>query len=355
MYTSGSTGFPKGIMHTHKSGLSYARLSVNQFEIRHEDRLASHAALHFDISTLGYLAGPLAMASTVIISEAHTKMPSSLADLIEKERITIWYSVPLALIQLLQSGSLQEKNLPALRLILFGGEVFANKYLNQLIHLCSTARFFNVYGPAEVNQCTCFEVKTPPKEDEVVPIGQVWEETEYRILDEKNQLVSHKDRGELAIHSSTMMRGYWNNEALTETSLYMEKEGLELKRFFKTGDIVEKNKSGNLLFLGRNDRQVKIRGYRIEIDEIEAALLKHESIMEAAVVVLQKNENEKEIFAAVILNEKNAVDLKDVKRHCNNLLPNYAVPQSIEFMHDFPRTGSGKIDRNQIVNSYTNA
>lgn len=357
MYTSGSTGFPKGIMHTHKSGLSYARLSVNLFNIQKEDRLASHAPLHFDISTLGYLSGPFAAATTVIISEAHTKMATSLAELIDKEKITIWYSVPLALVQLLQSNTVQEKDLSALRLVLFGGEVFPNKYLNQLMSLCPKVGYHNIYGPAEVNQCTSFELKMPPAEREVVPIGKVWEETEYRILDQTRHSTSNLHSGELAISSSTMMLGYWNNKALTEKSIYREKSADGEKLFFKTGDMVKENENGDLIFLGRNDRQVKVRGYRIEIDEIEAAILKHKDVLESAVVVIDKSESEKEIMAAVILNNDNDVEIevKDILAHCRSLLPVYAVPQSIELMHDFPRTGSGKIDRNEIVKIYIKA
>ncbi|MRH99218.1 amino acid adenylation domain-containing protein [Kriegella sp. EG-1] len=355
MYTSGSTGFPKGIMHTHKSGLSYARLSVNLFDIDENDRLASHAALHFDISTLGYLAGPLAKATTIIISEAHTKMASSLAALIEQEKITIWYSVPLAIIQLLQSNALNDKNLDSLRLVLFGGEVFANKYLSQIMNLCPNTHFYNIYGPAEVNQCTSYKVNTPPTNETIVPIGTVWEETEYLILDDKGNLNIDGDYGELAIHSSTMMKGYWNNQTLTNKSTYVAIEGEKEKKYFKTGDLVKKNESGDLVFLGRNDRQVKIRGYRIEIDEIEAALLKHKYIIEAAVVVLHKNVNEKEIMAAIILSKEENISLKEIKAHCYDYLPSYAVPESIEFMPDFPRTGSGKIDRIKIMNIYTNA
>ncbi|MEO9892392.1 amino acid adenylation domain-containing protein [Aurantibacter sp.] len=352
MYTSGSTGFPKGIMHTHKSGLSYARLSVNLFKINEDDRLASHAPLHFDISTLGYLAGPLAMATTIIISEAHTKMAPSLAALIEQEKITIWYSVPLALVQLLQSNSIQKMNLSALRLFLFGGEVFANKFLNELMHLCPEAKFYNVYGPAEVNQCTCYHIKKPPLKKDVIPIGQVWEETEFIILDKQGRKINNNDYGELAIHSSTMMKGYWNNQTLTNKSTYVAIQGELEKKFFKTGDMVKMNETGDFHFKGRNDRQVKIRGYRIEIDEIEAALLTHEKIIEAAVIVLQKNESEKEVMAAVIVDQSCTIGSKELLEHCRGSLPSYAVPQSIEIMPDFPRTGSGKIDRKEIIKTY---
>ena len=111
MYTSGTTGVPKGIMHTHYSGLSYAKLSANLYGVNETDRFANHAAIHFDISTFGYFSAPLAGAATVILSEGHTKFPVSLSKLMEDEGITIWYSVPAALSQLLQFGTLEKRDL----------------------------------------------------------------------------------------------------------------------------------------------------------------------------------------------------------------------------------------------------
>jgi len=352
MYTSGSTGDPKGIMHTHNSGLSYARLSLREFNLQKEDRLASHAPLHFDISTLGYLTGPMAGATTVIISDAHTKMAVSLADLIEKEKISIWYSVPLALVQMLQTDSLNNRDLSALRLVLFGGEIFPNKYLRQLMQLCSQASYYNVYGPAEINQCTCYRVDELPELNTHIPIGTTWDETSYKILRRDNQSVAKGESGELVVATSTMMKGYWNNKKLTEKSIFRAKENGKEIIYYRTGDIVKENTENELLFLGRNDRQVKVRGYRIEIDEIEASILTHEDVYEAAVVVLDKNTNEKEILAAVILNKNDKIKPRDLLTHCSKSLPSYAVPNSIEFMHDFPRTGSGKIDRKKIVKKH---
>ena len=169
IYTSGSTGAPKGIMHTHYSGLSYAKLSANLYDIQAIDRVASHAQLHFDMSTFAFLSSPFAGASTVILPEAHTKMPASLSQLMEKERVSIWYSVPLALTQLLHKGVLENRNLKSLRWILYGGEPFPTKPLRALMELWPQARFSNVYGPAEVNQCTYYNIPELPDENQPIP------------------------------------------------------------------------------------------------------------------------------------------------------------------------------------------
>ncbi len=160
MYSSGSTGRPKGIMHTHRSGLSYARLSVETYGVGPDDRIGNHSPLHFDMSTFGYFSSPCAGATTLLVPEAYTKMAASLSQLMESERLTIWYSVPLALIQLLTRGVLGERDLASLRWVLFGGEPFPRKHLDALMSRWPQARFSNVYGPAEVNQCTYYHV--PP-------------------------------------------------------------------------------------------------------------------------------------------------------------------------------------------------
>jgi acyl-coenzyme A synthetase/AMP-(fatty) acid ligase len=141
MYTSGTTGTPKGIMHSHRSGLAYAKLSMDLYDVGPADILGNHSPLHFDISTMGYFTMPLAGGTTVLIPERHKLFPASLSQLMEQERLTIWYSVPLALIQLLQKGSLEDRKMDSLRWVLFGGEPFPAKHLRSLIRLWPKAVF----------------------------------------------------------------------------------------------------------------------------------------------------------------------------------------------------------------------
>jgi len=349
MYTSGSTGAPKGIMHTHASGLSYAKLSSTLYDLRTTDRVANHAPLHFDISTFGYFSSPLAGACTIIVTDAHTMFPVSLADLIEKEKISIWYSAPLALIQLLQKGMIENKDFSSIRWVLYGGEVFVTKYLSQLMQLWSNAKFSNVYGPAEVNQCTYYHLENPSQVTEPLPIGYIWNETEYKILDQNEQEVSPGSTGELIVHSTTMMKGYWNNTTLTVSSMYLEEDTSgNKKRYYKTGDLVKLNEEGKLLFMGRNDFQVKVRGYRIEVNEVEAVVASHPEVNEAAVLTLDKNNGEKELVAAVLLKPDVTLDQKTLIDYCKSRLPIYAVPSQISILQSFPRTSSAKIDRKEI-------
>jgi len=348
MYTSGSTGQPKGIMHTHYSGLSYARLTTELYGVTEQDVVGNHAPIHFDICTFGYFTSPFAGACTVIVTDAATIFPASLGELIEKEKITIWYSVPLALIQMLQNGILDEKKMSALRWMLYGGEEFPIKYLRTLMDRWPHTTFCNVYGPAEVNQCTYYHIPELPTSDDPIPIGQIWGNTDYLIINEEGDRVDDNETGELLIRSATQMKGYWNNSELTEKSLYKEQDASgEEMAFYKTGDLV-KEIDGVLLFLGRKDFQVKIRGYRVELGAVENLLLTHQSVKEAAVFPVRISEEKQQIEAAVILNAGSTEKEKDLIDFLKTKLPFYAVPTELKLVDDFPRTSSGKIKRSAI-------
>lgn len=351
LYTSGSTGVPKGIMHTHASGLAFAKLVVDLYDFQSNDIVANTAPLHFDVSILGYCSSPLAGATTIIISDAHLKFPVSLADIVEKEKVSIWYSVPLLLIELLHKGGIQNKDYSNMRWVLFAGEVFATKQLRALMQLWTQAEFSNIYGPTELNQCTYYNLKVPPITDDPIPIGTTWKNTEYKILDDQDNEVPHGKEGLLVVRSATMMKGYWNNELLTERSFYKYKIAPGLEHvYYRTGDLVRLNNKQELLFLGRKDSQIKLRGFRIEIGEIENTLLKYQGVTEAAVIVVNFNK-EKELVATILIDTNSKVTEDELKAHCKNSLPQYAVPNQIQVLDSFPRTSSGKINRREIENT----
>lgn len=352
LYTSGSTGIPKGIMHTHYSALNFAKLVIDHYKFSSYDKIAITAPLHFDPSALGYFSSPLVGATCVIISDAHLNLPASLAEIMEKEQLTVCYTVPLVLIQLLQNGGLERRNFDSLQWVLFSGEVFPTKHLRSLMDLWPNKMYSNIYGPTELNHCTNYNFKIPPTTDEPIPIGSVWGNTEFKILDENDKEVAFGQTGLLVIRSGTQMKGYWNNEALTAKALYKETiaPGMD-KIYYRTGDVVQQNEKGQLLFLGRNDRQIKIRGYRVEIDEIEKTLLRNAGIREAAVVLIDK-EGEKFLSAVVILSENAKIDENEIFAFCKKQLPLYAVPSFIKIQTSLPRTSSGKINRKYLEEEF---
>jgi amino acid adenylation domain-containing protein len=353
MYTSGSTGRPKGIMHTHRSGLSYAEAAAETYGVGDKDILGNHSHLHFDMSTFDYFAGPLCGATTVIIPQAYMLLPASLSHLIEDEHLTIWYSVSSALVDLLLRGNLEDRNLESLRWIMFGGEPFPPRHLQHLMTLIPNARFSNVYGPAEVNQCTYFHVPPVPNKyaNKQVPIGRAWDIAEPLVVDEYDSVVDPGEQGELLINAPTMMRGYWKDKERSESAVLRVTpypDSTFETVFLRTGDLVVADADGHLHFLGRKDRQVKVRGFRVELDGIEAILTEHSAIAETAVWLSAGDRPS--IHAAVLLDDNDLAEIcsQDILKHARENLPNYAVPEEITVMESFPRTGSGKVDRRAI-------
>ena len=347
LYTSGSTGTPKGIMHTHASALAWARLSASVYRLGPTDVISNYAPLHFDLSTLDYFGGAQAGATTVIIPEEYTKFPASLAGLIADERLTVFYTVPLALVQLAAPGLLDAHDLSALRLVLFGGEPMPIKHLRAVMQSLPGAEFVNVYGPTETNGCTHHPVLQIPEEDDpALPIGRPYPNVDVLVVDADDVPVAVGESGELLVRAPTMMRGYWGRHDLNLGAFFSRNEhGGVAEVFHRTGDLVEATDGGELRFLGRRDRQIKARGNRVELDEVESVVLGHPSVHEAAVYALPDREGSLQIHAEVILVEENVSDTTDISRHCRDSLPTYAVPVTIHVRRSFPRTSTGKIDR----------
>ncbi len=358
IFTSGSTGAPKGIVHTHRSGVAYATMAAELYGLTAEDRLSNFPPLHFDQSTFDFFSGPLVGATTVVIDQEHQLVPASLSRLIEDERLTVWYSVPLALVQLLLYGVLEERDHSSLRWVVYGGEPFPLKHLAALRARWPQARFSNCYGPAEVNQCTYHHLDAvadrpggdpaDPNLDlgldgESVPIGVACPGAELLVVDGDDRPVEPGDHGELLVATPTMMRGYWGRPDLDERVFHRVGAGDDGTRYYRTGDLVRHRADGLLDFLGRADRQIKTRGVRVELDEVEAVLSDHAAVEEVAVAPVP-DEDGLAIAAWVSIRPEAELDAAGLRRHAARRLSRPAVPASISFVDAFPRTTSGKID-----------
>ena len=352
MYTSGSTGQPKGMMHTHLGSISYARWGARHVKLTASDRVASHAPLHFDLSIFDFFSTVQAGATVVLVPEPVTKLAASWTEYIEKQQISVVFTVPFTLIQMLELGVMEERNLSSLRWVLFGGEPFPPKHLRALMERLPNARFTNVYGPAEAPSCTCYDLPPYPEPfDEPVPIGTVSANSTDLIIDNDGNACAEGEEGELCIRSSTLTRGYWNRPDLNETVyLYRDSHGAFPDVYFRTGDWVVRHADGMLRFLGRKDRMVKTRGHRVELDEVEAALATHADVSEGAVFAIPDDQGSKSILAAAMLRGELKSEPGDLLQHLRSKLPAYALPKEIFIVDEFPRTSSGKIDRTEIIN-----
>ncbi len=350
LYTSGSTGVPKGVVHTHRSALAFAEVAADTYGLCAEDRVTNHAPLHFDLSTLDYFATAVAGGTTIVVSEAHTRIPASLAQLLSDERVSVLYAVPLALTQLVLNGALERRDLSPLRWVLFGGEPFPPKHLKSLMRALPQARFSNVYGPTEVNGVTHWDV--PPVEalsDEPLPIGRPFANVELMVVDEHGDRVLPGTPGELWARTPTMMQGYWNRPDL-DALAFAEKPGIGPRQsvFHRTGDLVLSDADGVLQFLGRKDRQIKTRGYRVELDEVESVLLAHPAVEAGAVYGVPDTMGSTIIEAAVVLAPGAPVSVPDLMAHAAKLLPRYALPEHLSIVDGLPRTSTDKVDRTAL-------
>jgi acyl-coenzyme A synthetase/AMP-(fatty) acid ligase len=312
--------------------------------------LGNHAPLHFDISIFDLFAGVIAGATTVIIPEEVTKFPASFTQLIIDSNITVLFTVPFALIQLLLRGGLKDNPMPYLRWIIFGGDPFPIKHLRSLMCALPDTTFDNMYGPAEINGCTHFTVEQIDEHAQSIPIGPINDISQALVVDEQDQEVADLQTGELLVRTPSMMRGYWGRPDLNARAYLDLQAAPNLShRYYRTGDLVTRDPDGILWFVGRKDRQVKVRGYRVELDEVEAILVSHEHIQEAAVFTARNEENQLEICAAYISKDATADTVKGLSKYLKDQLPNYAVPTQIIAMDSFPRTTSGKIDRKTLA------
>lgn len=369
IYTSGSTGRPKGIVHSHESAMAYAAAAADAYGLTAADRFANIAPLHFDQSTFELYCAPLVGAAVLVVPEPMLRFPASLSALIERERITVWYSVPYLLAQLSVRGVLDERDLSSVRWVLFGGEAFPPGQLATLMRQLPSAVFSNVYGPAEVNQCTVFNLTAPPVEGVPVPIGVAWNAAALRVVDPDDQTRTMPSGavGVLLVATPTMMSGYWNRPDLTEAAIVDESfsltdadgasgtdgdggaPGSTPTRWYRTGDLVVERADGNLEFLGRVDNQIKLRGHRIELEAIDLVMGDIDEVEAGTVVVDRPVDGDDRLIALVTAADSSLDDTSGlaglVSQVLRSRLPRYAVPSEIRVVVALPRTATGKVDR----------
>lgn len=352
IYTSGSTGRPKGVMLTHQNALTFIEWCADEFHVTAEDRLSNHAPLHFDLSVFDVYNAIEAGACTYMIPEDVQLFPASLARFIATQEISIWYSVPSALVFLILHGRLASLDLARLRIILFAGEVFPMKYLRQLAGMVPHPELYNLYGPTETNVCTYYKVDRALLDaQERLPIGRACLNTEVFAVDDRDQIVTEPGgEGELYVRGPSVTPGYWGDPEKTEKMVVPNRFQPHFEeKMYRTGDLVRLLPGGDYDFAGRRDNQIKSRGFRIELGEIEAVLLAHPGVREAAVVAVPDDEVGARLRAFVTTHNGSGLALTELQHHCASKLPLYMIPERIELRESLAKTSTGKIDRVKLV------
>ncbi len=348
MFTSGSTGIPKGVAITHQNVLHLIAWGQHFFQIQPQDNFAQLSPLYFDNSVFDFYVALFSGASLSPVSRSLLSKPYDLVDFVGKMNCTIWFSVPSLLIYLMTMKAMTTQALPKLRNIVFGGEGYPKMELQKLYQsFAAQASLVNVYGPTE---CTCIcsayalSEKDFTKLDGLPPLGTLNPNFDYLILDEQEKETNH---GELCLIGPNVGAGYFNESERTANSFITLKESKRfMKRMYKTGDLV-KELDGILYFVGRKDNQIKHMGYRIELEEIEQALVKLPHIYQAAVVYHRVSVAYGKLIGFVASTE--TILEQQVLEALSNLLPEYMIPSRIVVQQGLPISPNGKVDRQRLL------
>lgn len=347
LYTSGSTGVPKGVAITHTNAAAFIEWCSNTFEITAYDRVSSHAPLHFDLSIFDIFVSVKNGATIYLIGEALAASPRHLPKFITQSRITVWYSAPaiLGMIADRIDPSIEVSREPRnqLRLVLFAGEVFPVAKLRRLCQLWPHPTYYNFYGPTETNVCTFARIPDVVSTERVepYPIGNPCSHCDILIVDEQNSPVGSGQSGFLCVAGPSVFPGYWGRHPKNERCFFI----YQGRRWYNTGDVVCPSPDG-LVFRGRRDRMVKRHSYRIELDEIERVLALHPELQEAAVVASMR-EDTCAITAFLVARESRLSPL-ELRQFCHATLARYMTPDAFFYFDALPRTSTGKIDYQKL-------
>jgi amino acid adenylation domain-containing protein len=331
LYTSGSTGVPKGVCISHRNAFAFVDWAAREVGAQPEDRFSNHAPFHFDLSVFDLYAAFLSGGCVAIVPEQHAYVPRALVEFAVRERITVWYAVPSALILMVDRGGLLTQPDLELRAVVFAGEPYPIKQLRRLREGLPGVRMFNWYGPTETNVCTGYEVsEIAPDRGSPVPIGRAASGDRVWAVREDGAEAAIDEEGELLVSGPTVALGYWGREPQAD-------------RPYRTGDIVRREPTGDYVYVGRRDQMVKIRGHRVELGEVEAALLTHPRIEDAAVAAVGSGVQARLI--AFLAARADPPPLLEIKRHCAERLPRHMIIDRAIVVEELPRTRNGKLDR----------
>ena len=375
LYTSGSTGLPKGAIIRHDGAINHIYAQFDELELTEEFSFLQSAPSSTDISVWQFLAPLLIGGKTVIVDIETVAIPQQLFKVLKSEKITVVELVPTLFGGLLEYTSQlpnYERVLPDLTWMILSGESVSVKWVNKWLEIYPHIKIANAYGPTEAaDDITQFIVNKPlPEHQRTVPIGKPLANLNLYILDEEMQLLPVGVPGEICVSGIGVGDGYWKNQEKTNLCFVPNpftdaNQNLPLNRkdlIYKTGDLGRWLADGNIEFLGRIDNQVKIRGFRVELGEIEAFLGQHQGVREVVVVVREEKPDDKHLVAYIVpspefhQDDPNSSELvQQLRDFLKEKLPGYMIPSAIVLLEALPLSPSGKVDRRALpVPSFKN-
>ncbi|HVB27458.1 MAG TPA: amino acid adenylation domain-containing protein, partial [Mycobacteriales bacterium] len=346
IYTSGSTGQPKGVMVSHR-GVSNTLLGLRDaYAVTPADCLLYKASFSFDVSVWEMFLGLLVGARVVVARPGGEADPAYLAELIQRERVSIIHFIPSLLPYFLDEPA--SAGCTSLRTLMAGGDVLPPD-IPPRVHVRFDLELWNGYGPTEASIASSQQRVERGWSGASVPIGPPFPNVRYYVLDGYQQPVPVGVPGELFIGGMSVARGYLHRPDLTAARFLPDPFSPEPgARLYRTGDLVRYRPDGALEFLGRLDDQVKLRGFRIELGEVEAVLGRAPGVGQAVVLLREDRPGDRRLVAYVVPAAGATLSPDELRRHAGQFLPDYMVPAAFVILTDFPKMPSGKLDRQAL-------
>lgn len=341
LFTSGSTGVPKGVSITHRAVIDYIDWVTETFDISAKDSFGNQAPFYFDNSILDIYSCIKTGATLYIIPKKLFFQPVPLLEYIKENRINTIFWVPSALIVVSKLKAFRNIDLSdTLKRVLFCGEVMPNKQLNIWRKYLPNVTYANLYGPTEITDaCTYYIVDREFSDEEPLPIGVPMKNTDILVLNDKDELVKGDEVGELCVRGTSLAMGYYNNPEKTKEAFVQNPLNTAVPEIiYRTGDLVKYNEYGEIIYLSRKDFQIKHLGHRIELGEIETAVSSLEEVTLCCCLYDEKRQK-------IVLFIDVQLEREYIKAKIDKLIPEYMIPGKVIYLEKMPMNANGKIDR----------